>query len=860
MLSQLLRQLTASFGIFFRTIRAFFTRRLMGVTSYLRRITNFSRQATKVASASVQGAAAAVKKPTRREDYIETERLFISKSFLILTAIALVLLGLFCYYGAWPFILSRFLTARFYCGDSRVPDWTGKVIVYSDREKRVPMYSGRLEEGVLQGEGKRYDEDGLVAYEGGFSGGVPTGNGTGYEAGVLVYEGQFQNGVYEGAGKLYEGGRLVYRGEFSRGLPNGMGTAYSGEEKCYEGQFVDGLYEGTGVAYDAAGTPRYKGSFSAGVYEGEGTAYGETGRVRYWGSFSGGLYDGDGTLYLAGGDSIHSEFTAGEAGDVIQWYKGGRLWYDGGADNLTPDGFGTLYARSGRVIYAGEMDRGSLDGQWLLTLTADELREAFGEASVTETGRTGSGYLIVNNSLGLSALCTFREGEEESNVYRVWFSPEEGSSEEALLPWTRRMDAETWARRDRDTMLQSRRSRGTVFLPSGGTGGDWYQSVFYYEDHARSLVSEEKESAPFQIIWARTGGLDIPAADVTDEAAAGAQEKLDELLGALEHVGGSGGGPAGTAADPADVERLLELMLTPQDAYSLMNALADCYSYGRMAEALEASRPLLEQVLVERRRQLERDQSTQAAVDSAQDALDALDRQLVQYRVVEEQAKLIGEKLTGLKLDGYDLAAVLQVFDVEDLDVEALYDAALAYAGELAAGRYPVDEAQLELDVKTQALDLISARETVRAGQQSLERAAALLEEAAQGYAMGTADKESLYGAQCAANEAAAGLFQSMGAYTKLVNRLNDLSGGWLAERLDWFAEPFGVLYDTAVRQARDEAEAEKQQSADPPPGESREIPGETDPPPGESREVPGETDPAPSGGPGPEGGEQAVG
>ena len=86
MLSQLLRQLIASLGIFFRTIRAFFTRRLLGIRSYLRRITNFSRQATKVASASVQGVTAAVQKPTKREDYIETERLFISKSFLILAA------------------------------------------------------------------------------------------------------------------------------------------------------------------------------------------------------------------------------------------------------------------------------------------------------------------------------------------------------------------------------------------------------------------------------------------------------------------------------------------------------------------------------------------------------------------------------------------------------------------------------------------------------------------------------------------------------------------------------------------------------------------------------------------------------
>lgn len=814
----------------------------MGVTSYLRRITNFSRQATKVASASVQGVAAAVKKPTKREDYIETERLFISKSFLILAAAALVLFGLFCYFVAWPFILSRFLTARFYYEDSRIPEWSGKVIVYYDREKRTPMYSGRLEEGVLQGAGKEYDGDGLLTYEGSFSDGVRSGSGVGYEAGVLVYEGQFQNGVYEGMGSLYEAGRLAYQGSFSEGLPNGMGTAYSEEKKCYEGEFVDGVYEGSGTAYDAKGVRRYKGEFSAGLYEGEGVAYEETGRMCYRGSFSKGLYDGDGTLYLADGDSIHSEFTAGQAGGVIQWYKKGRLWYDGSADGLVPDGFGTIYARSGRAIYSGEMDRGSLDGEWMLTLTAQELREAFGEADVVETGRTGSGYLIVNKSLGLTVLCTFREGEEESKAYRIWFTPEENSNEAALLPWDRRAEAERWARMDRKTIQGSVRGKGAAFLPEGGAGGDWYQSVFYYEDHARSLVSEEKESAPFQIIWAQPGGLDIPTPGVMDESAAGAQEKLDELLDALESVGGSGGpGGGDSAADPADVERLLALMLTPQDACSLINALTDYYVYGQAVEALEASRPLLEQELVERQRQLERAQATQAEVDSAQDSLDALDRQLVQYRVVQEQAKLIGEKLTGLKLDGYDLAAVLQVFDAAQLDAEALYDAALEYTEELSPGPEPVDGAQLELDVKTQVLNLVLAHENIQAGRQSLERAAAAAEEAVQSYAMGTADKSALYAAQRAANDAAASLFQTMGAYTKLVNRLNDLSGGWLAKEYDWFAEPFGVLYDTAIRQAQEAAEAEKQQSADPSP-------------------APEESGPAPSSTPEPEDGEQAVG
>ena len=362
MLSYLLRQLTNSFGIFFRTIRAFFTRKLVGVWSYLRRITNFSRQATKVASASLQGAAAAVKKPTRREDYIETRRLFISKSFLILLAIGVVLLALLIYFVIWPFLLRTFFTARLWQDDPELETWSGRVVIYYDEAKKNPRYSGTLQDGLLQGRGTEYDEDGL-----------------------LVYEGNFVDGLYDGTGSRYEAGVLVYQGDFSAGTANGMGTAYSDGVMCYEGAFVNGLYEGEGTEYSADGSVRYKGSFA------------------------GGLYDGTGTRFLDNGDQIQAEFTAGAANGAIQWYRSGKLWYDGGADDLTPDGFGTLYAESGDPVYAGEFDQGTLDGAWLLTLTAEELRAAFGEASLTETDQ-GTGFVIVNEALDLTALCSYQQG------------------------------------------------------------------------------------------------------------------------------------------------------------------------------------------------------------------------------------------------------------------------------------------------------------------------------------------------------------------------------------------------------------------------------------------------------------------
>ena len=314
MLSYLLRQLTNSFGIFFRTIRAFFTRKLVGVWSYLRRITNFSRQATKVASASLQGAAAAVKKPTRREDYIETRRLFISKSFLILLAIGVVLLALLIYFVIWPFLLRTFFTARLWQDDPELETWSGRVVIYYDEAKKNPRYSGTLQDGLLQGRGTEYDEDGLLVYEGNFVDGLYDGTGSRYEAGVLVYQGDFSAGTANGMGTAYSDGVMCYEGAFVNGLYEGEGTEYSADGSVrYKGSFSAGVYKGVGTAYYSSGTRAYVGNFSGGLYEGEGTEYNADGSVRYKGSFAGGLYDGTGTRYLDNGDQIQAEFTAGAA-------------------------------------------------------------------------------------------------------------------------------------------------------------------------------------------------------------------------------------------------------------------------------------------------------------------------------------------------------------------------------------------------------------------------------------------------------------------------------------------------------------------------------------------------------------------
>ena len=700
MFSFLLRQLTGSVGIFFRTIRAFFTRQVTRVGAYGRRVTNVSRYATKVASTSFQGAAKAVKKPTKRGDYIETKELFISKSFLFLLAVGLAVAILLIYFVVWPFLLSHFFTARFWQGDKELESWSGRVIVYYDEDKQTPMYRGTLEDGLLQGPGEEYDEAGLLTYEGNFADGVRSGNGSCYEGGVLVYEGAFANGLYEGMGSLFEDGVL-----------------------CYRGSFVAGLQEGDGTAYYPSGQRAYAGVFAEGLYEGEGTEYWESGQVRYRGSFAQGLYDGSGTLYLEDGDQIRGEFSAGAAEGTVQWYQDGKLWYEGGLTDWAVDGFGTLYAESGDAVYAGEFDRGTLDGAWLLELTAGDLRAAFGEAKLTETGR-GDGFLIENQQLGLTALCSYQQGETEPQVYRLWLEPGEGSPHAKLIPWESMEEADQWAIQDRDPAPELWVLRGAVYQADGTVGGDWFQNQYRYETYACTLLSEDETSAPAVISWSRD--LSLPSGTPAGDAAVSqAQERLDTLLAALDGAG-SGGGSAAGASGLGDVERMLALMLTAQDGETLVDALTDYYMYREMAAALEGSQPMLEQNLAAAQTQLDRGSGAQEAVDAAQ----------------------------------------------KELDVSALTAAAVEYARE-TGGQAQTDAAALEREVKSAVLDLSMAYESIRAARETVEQTAAGVERQTQAYATGSGTREALYSAQCAQNEAAAVLCQAIGAFTKQANHLN---------------------------------------------------------------------------------------
>lgn len=781
-------------GVFFRTIRAFFTRRLAGVGARVRRITNFSRNASKMANDSLQSAVSIAQKPSKREDYVETKRLFIAKAFLLKLALGLAALGLIIYFLAWPFVLSHFLTAHFYMEDQRLEDWSGKVVVYADEAKTVPLYAGQLEDGVLQGKGLEYDEQGLVSYQGYFVDGLRSGSGSAYENGILIYEGQFSLGVYEGTGKSFQDGVLVYDGQFVSGVYQGLGKLYQDGALYYEGNFQSGYAEGDGTVYYPSGVASYKGQFSGGAREGTGAAYDESGRLIYQGSFSADVYSGQGILYLAEDQKLSAEFLDGEPNGTVQWSKSGRLYYEGDWSGGQPSGYGTVYSRSGRAIYEGQLSGGTVDGAWLITLTTEELREAFGEASTSTYSDAAGGFWEVNAELGLAALCSYQTEAEESSVYRVvLFQPGEDGWVE-LLPGTERVSLASWPE---DSEIWSGRQSYAPPEAAGLPAGDYDSLEILTPDCRVTILYEDTEGAAVLLSWSRLG--EYPAEmEQAAESTGGAVATIEAFLDALDQMESAGAAQSGDAAlsGGQSFGEALAACSTAAQAVELTQAALDYWEYAHLRAALEEKLLRCGVLLEEQQAALAMGQSGQAAVSALEEQKNQLEGELSSCIAQQEKALLAAEQAADVVLTDYDLSELPVCFDPSEQQVSDLALVAQAYyqavGGETGAN--------MESKLKTALIDLADAYTAVQTALTNYQGAQEDTQRAAGAYALGSGEKSAWYEALSAQADARSAMTSALAGFARQANLLNQMTGGWVSSANDWYAQEFNALFQADIK------------------------------------------------------------
>ena len=845
---------------FFRTLRAFFVRKAVGFTSRLRRLTNFSRHATKAASSSLQGVVSAAQKPTGPDDYVETGRLYIAKSLIIKIILTLIALGLIIYFLVWPFILSHFLTAKFYVQDKRVEDWSGKVIVFSDKKKKLPMYAGRLEDGVLQGEGKLYDEDCLVCYQGQFRDGIRSGNGEEYLGGVLVYEGQFADGLYEGKGRLYESGQLAYEGQFASGKPSGSGTAYKNGTRLYDGFFLDGLYDGrgrlyqdgvlayegdfqsgtangTGTSYYPTGRTSYQGQFLSGVRDGVGTEYAPDGRKVYSGGFAEGVYNGEGTKFYTDGSSITASFKDGEPEGSVQWRKNGILYYSGEWKTDAPEGFGVLYNKAGKKIFEGYFTGGSVDGLKMLEYSVDEFRSALGDG-IVRTEETSEDFRIVGAESGVTALCTFRTEDSEPAIYKVYLAQSSIPEWVSILPGAAHTDELQWPDwlNPEDCaiyyfhQLGVERAQGLYAAKDSTEEGRRVTALYSSEERKQTLlIAWSKPEITPQAL--RLGEMSI------------ADGRLEGFLGALDLMDGTSGTAVSSGAE-FGAKPLKDAFAKCADyaqAGSLIDAMLNCWEQNERKTALEENLGRIGVLLEDARAAAARGDASLEAIKTLEEQQKSLTAQIDACKTAIKRAELKAQELGVSGLSEYALGDVLASFDPSTQDVEQLSLIAAAYAQATGSGTgdEEADSQRIDAIVKSELLDLADARSAVEIELSRYQTAAQAMQNAAGAYARGEGSKESWYAAMNEQAYARASLSAALAAFTREANTFNQLTGGWVSRMFDWLNPSLEPLFQAAI--LPEPPESEKTEEAEETEGskETGET-GET----GEGEDGEGETEP----------------
>ena len=482
MLQLLIERLLEQCSLMGRMLREVVLRFLNTIIFSFKRALNLVSALSAKIPGMLQALTSVAKKPTSKDDYIETKRMFVSKSLLIIIAFGIAAFLVIWFTMLWPAIVSRFLTNHLWVQNEKTATYDGKAVVYYDKAKKTVDYEGRLVKGALEGEGRQYDEEGKLIYEGSFEAGERTGKGKIYEGGTLVYDGGLKEGVYEGSGTLYEQGAIVYSGDFTSGQYNGKGILYyKNGGICYSGNFVEGEYSGRGELHEDSldnyviysgdfkeneyegsgklyenGELVYSGGFAEGHREGKGKAYegkqliydGEfandmyngtgveyypNGNERYSGGFKDDLYSGDGVYTTAKDILISGSFENGDVKkDAVCSYEG-KKFYEGEFARLVPSGKGTSYTTLGIKVYEGEFNLWNINGGTLIDTSVMEIRNRFLAETIEELGEDG--FVISCGTAGIYIYCTYANDEDEAKVSRVFETPTAGDKTLSMLKW-----------------------------------------------------------------------------------------------------------------------------------------------------------------------------------------------------------------------------------------------------------------------------------------------------------------------------------------------------------------------------------------------------------------------------------------
>ena len=850
MLQNLIESILNGVSVGGRMLRELFTRFFDGIRFGIRSIFSAVNIAGSFIPKLFKSILESFKKPTSREDYIETKGMFISKKLILIVVLviaALVVVGLTV---VRPFLVSKFGVAHMWETDPKTESYNGKVILYYDEEKKMPKFEGRLEKGIKTGEGKEYDEEGKVLFSGNYAEGQRNGTGSVYKEGKLIYEGSVAGEHYEGEGTLYyPDGNVQYRGGFHNSLYDGKGTLYNDtdtEDILYKGDFKEGKYDGQGVLTDKgySGKEEYHGGFSNGVYEGEGELFydgisvykggfsqglfngtgrlcDKTGKEQYTGGFKDGLFSGEGVYTAPNGIKISGTFEKGGiSGDAVCSY-GGDVFYKGNMNGLIPQGTGTLFSKSGSELYTGEILLWNVNGSSLLGLSAADARKAFPQGLREDMG--AEGFALTQDKLGLSLYSGYATAEEEAAIKRVYLMPTAQDSTMAMIHWKTPAEYEEGLRA-LERNASCTRGAGICALP------DVYYSIEYISRNPMvSWRAYEQEDGSVLIMWLRSTGTSDDsillcewrkAEDAVEftgkEVDPNGNVPLSEAFG--QNPDGTGE-PVKPGKDNASLSEFLmeDMTLAPtsdsnikdellkkqneEDKRTLLTDLVDysLNSSGRVAAATNSeiyrglAEATAEQIAVGK---AEKDDASK--LEEKQREYDAV---LVEKELslIELEKKILSE--TGKNAEELDTQTVFLVVNPEDLNPEELGKIILSQTRKASGVPFvssgpgaaeteedpALEPIMQELSFEMRILNALY--KNIEISRAELTKAKQQAEEAEAARNTGSVTQEALAQAQVQLNDKQAALIADCAEFTKEMIILDRMTGGYISDKYQWFKE-----------------------------------------------------------------------
>lgn len=220
----------------------------------------------------------------------------------------------------------------------------------------------------------------------------------------------------------------------------------------------------------------------------------------------------------------------------------------------------------------------------------------------------------------------------------------------------------------------------------------------------------------------------------------------------------------------------------------------------------------MQQLIAEEQDAQKRGAGNEARLESLQSQMDAVDQRMAKAKADMEKAALTVQDMTLLDPADYGLEKLICSFDPAKLDAGKLYDAAITYAQNVAAGLYEVDADKLSVNVKAEVINLELAYQTLQSALNARQRASEAADKALKSYSKSAIDRYELYQAKITEKEATIALYEALADFSRQANVLNGLSGGWISEKADWLKDVLPAIYQHEVNKGQAAAKAKEQE------------------------------------------------